>query len=194
MTVIRVNPHSVHAYGSDAQQRFDLIRTELVALVDAVVGVRYFGPNAVSFKTQAGQLSADFANQLNQGMGATADAIKASTSAIAASLGGAPVVIAVNGQPISPPAVETVDYVDVDTSALDSLQTTVDRHFTNIADNLDGHLAKLLGTDWQGNAREQAVSAVQGFTTSAKSNCAAAQQSLKSFINQQVQSVTQADR
>src|SRR5690606_22796648 len=116
VTVIRVNPQSVQAYGTDAQQRFELIRAQLVSLVDAVVGVRFYGPNAVDFKTKAGQLAADFANQLNRGMGATADAIKASTSAIAASLGGAPVVIAVNGQPITPPAVETVDYVDVDTS------------------------------------------------------------------------------
>lgn len=193
MTVIRVNPQSVQAYGTDAQQRFELIRAQLVSLVDAVVGVRFYGPNAVDFKTKAGQLAADFANQLNRGMGATADAIKASTSAIAASLGGAPVVIAVNGQPITPPAVETVDYVDVDTSALETLQTTVDRHFAVITENLDGHLQKLMTTDWQGNAREQAAGAVQSFTTSAKSNAATSQQSLKSYITQQIQSVTQAD-
>lgn len=194
MTVIRVNPQSVHAYGSDAQNRFDLIRTQLVSLVDAVVEVRFFGPNAVDFKTKSGQLAADFANQLNQGMGATADAIKASTSAIAASLGGAAVVISVNGQAITPPAVATVDYVDIDTSALDALQNTVDRHFATITENLDGHLQKLMSTDWQGNAREQAVGAVQSFTSSAKSNGTTAQQSLKTYITQQIQSVTQADR
>src|SRR3712207_7378378 len=32
MTVVRVNPQSVHAYGADAQAKFDAIRTELVSL------------------------------------------------------------------------------------------------------------------------------------------------------------------
>lgn len=194
MTVIRVNPESVRAYGADAQNKFEAIRNELVALVNAVVEVRYFGPNAVEFKTRAGQLAADFANQLNADLGAIADAIKTSTSNIAASLGGAPVVIQVNGTPIMPPAVASVDFVDVDTSALESLTGTVDRHFAFINESFEQHLAKLMGTDWAGNAREQAVSSVQSFTSSAKAKSTDAQASLNSFITNQVESVLTADR
>ena len=194
MTVIRVNPQSVHAYGTDAQAKFDAIRTELVGLVNAVTEVRYFGPNAVDFKTKAGQLAADFANKVNQDLGAIADAVRVSTSNIAASLGGAPVSISVNGAAIAAPAVATVDYVDVDTSALDALRGTVDRHFATIAALFDGHMEKLGATDWTGNAREQAVTAVRGFTSAAKSKCNEAQASLNNYISKQVTSVVTADK
>lgn len=194
MTVIRVNPQSVQQYGSDAQAKFDAIRSELVALVNAVTEVRYFGPNAVDFKTKSGQLAADFANKLNLDLGAIADAVRVSTSNIAASLGGAPVTISVNGSAIAPPAVATVDYVDVDTSALDSLRGVVDQKFATITSLFDAHLQKLQGTDWTGNAREQAVVAVQGFTNAAKTKCGEAQQSLNQYITKQVTSVTTADK
>lgn len=194
MTVVRVNPASVRDYGTDAQAKFDAIRNELVGLVNAVTEVRYFGPNAVDFKTKSGQIAADFANKLNQDLGAIADAVRVSTSNIAASLGGAPVTISVNGATISPPAVATVDYVDVDTSALDSLKGVVDRHFAAINALFDGHLQKLNGTDWTGNAREQAIAAVRTFTSAAKSKSTEAQQSLTTFITNQVQSVITADR
>ncbi|HVM07697.1 MAG TPA: hypothetical protein VM345_04480 [Acidimicrobiales bacterium] len=194
MTVIRVNPQSVRAYGTDAQAKFDAIRAELVQLVNAVTEVRYFGPNAVDFKTKSGQLAADFANKLNQDLGGIADAVRVSTSNIAASLGGQPVTISVNGSTISPPAVATVDYVDVDTSALDALRTVVDRHFSMIANLFDAHLQKLLATDWTGNAREQAVAAVRSFTTAAKAKSADAQRSLNTYISNQVQSVVTADK
>lgn len=194
MTVVRVNPQSVHAYGSDAQTKFDAIRAELVQLVSAVTEVRYFGPNAVQFKTRSGEIAADFANKLNQDLGAIADAVRVSTSNIAASLGGQPVSISVNGSPISPPAVASVDYVDVDTSALDSLRSNVDRHFSTIAALFDAHLQKLTATDWTGNAREQAITAVRTFTNAAKTKSAEAQQSLNNYISKQVQSVVTADK
>lgn len=194
MTVVRVNAQSVREYGTDAQAKFDAIRTELVGLVNAVTEVRYFGPNAVDFKTKSGQLAADFANKVNQDLGAIADAVRVSTSNIAASLGGAPVTISVNGTTIAPPAVATVDYVDVDTSALDALKSTVDRHFSAINALFDGHLQKLNGTDWTGNAREQALVAVRSFTNAAKSKSSEAQQSLTTFITKQVQSVVTADK
>lgn len=194
MTVVRVNPQSVQAYGTDAQAKFDAIRNELVGLVNAVTEVRYFGPNAVDFKTKSGQIAADFANKVNQDLGAIADAVRVSTSNIAASLGGAPLSLSVNGATIAPPAVATVDYVDVDTSALDALKAVVDRHFAAIGALFDAHLQKLVATDWTGNAREQAVGAVRAFTTAAKNKSSEAQQSLNTFITKQVQSVVTADK
>lgn len=193
MTIIRVNPASVHAYGNDAQEKFNLIREELVALVAATVEVRYFGPNAVDFKTRAGELAANFANDLNRDLGAIADAIRTSTSNIAASLGGQPVNISVNGAPITPPAVASVDFVDVDTAALQGLTATVNRHFASIGSLFDQHLSKLQGTDWEGNARNEAEGQVTRFTSSAKAKCEEAQNQLNTFIENQVNAVVTAD-
>jgi hypothetical protein len=194
MTVVRVNPTSVQAYGTDAQARFDAIRTELIALVNAVAEVHYYGPNAVEFKTRAGAMAADFANKLSADLGALADAIRTSTSNIAASLGGQPIVIQVNGATIAAPGVASVDYVDVDTSALEALTGTVNRHFAAINDAFDQHMLRLEGTDWTGNAQVQALTTVRTFTNTAKARTAEAKTDLNSFITSQVQAVVTADR
>ena len=115
MTVVRVDPQSVRDYGRQAQSIFDTMHGELVTLVNDVVAVRFFGPNAVAFKTDCGRVAADFANKLNADMGAMADAVRTSTSNIAASLGGAAITIHLDPKAITPPSPETVDYVDVDT-------------------------------------------------------------------------------
>ena len=125
MTIIRVNPESVVSYGRDAQERFDSIRNELKTLVSAVAEVRYFGPNAVSFKTNAAQLSADFANRFNRDLGGIANSIRTTTTNIAAALGGQPISISVNGTPIDVPTIANVNYVDVDLTALEGLERTV---------------------------------------------------------------------
>lgn len=194
MTLIRVEPQSVRAYGTQAQGIFDTMHGELVALVNDVVAVHYFGPNAVSFKTDAGKVAADFANKLNIDMGAMADAVRTSTSNIAASLGGAPVVISLDSKVITPPTPQTVDYVDVDTSALESLIPTVTNHFTGLRNGLTSNMGKLQATDWEGNAKIAAVDAVQGFTTAAQSKCDSAEQSITAYIQRQIESVTDADR
>ncbi len=194
MTVIRVNPESVHAYGRTAQEKFNTIHTELVALVNGVVAVRYFGPNSVAFKTQCGEIAADCANKLSADLGAIADAIKASTSNIAASLGGAPVIIAVEGATISPPSPVVVNYVDVDTAALADEVPVVQGHFTAIKTALADHLSTLVATDWEGNAKIQAVDLVSGFTGKAQASVDETQTSLVNYINDQVHSVVAADR
>lgn len=194
MTVIRVDPASVRGYGTDAQAKFEGIRTELQTLVNAVTEVRYFGPNAVDFKTQAGQMAADFANGVSQDLGSIAEAVRVITTNIASSLGGAGVSIAVNGSPINPPAVTAVDYVDVDTTALEALTSTASKHFATIDDLFDSHFSKLQSTDWVGNAKDQAVQQVQEFTSMAKSKSAEARESLVQYINNQLAAVRDADR
>lgn len=192
-TVIRVDPASVVNYGNQAQAKFEQIRSELEALVRAVVEVRYFGPNAVQFKTQAGELASTFANNLNADMGAMADAIRTSTTNIAASLGGSPIVIEVSGTPIVPPAPETVDYVDVDTAALEGLKSTVSTHFGTITGLIEDHQAAFMATDWQGNARQNAEGMVQQFTRSATTKSSEAEQALTSYITSQIEAATTAD-
>jgi len=194
MTVVRVDPQSVRSYGTQAQGIFDTMHGELVALVNDVVAVRFFGPNAVSFKTDCGRVAADFANKLNADMGAMADAVRTSTSNIAASLGGSPITIQLDSKAITPPSPETVDYVDVDTAALESLIPVVTGKFTALRSGLQDNFGRLQATDWEGNAKIAAVDAVQGFTTSAKAKCDAAEQSVTSYIQRQIEAVTSADR
>lgn len=194
MTIIRVDPASVRAYGTQAQAIFDANHAELVALVNDVVAVRFFGPNSVAFKTDAGKIAADFANKLNLDQGAMCDAVRTSTSNIAASLGGSPVTIQLDSKAITPPSPESVDYVDVDTSALEALVPVVGNHFTVLRNGLTENMNKLQATDWEGNAKISAVEAVQGFTAAGQAKCDAAEQSITSYINKQIEAVTTADR
>lgn len=194
MTLIRVNPESVRSYGRQAQAAFESMHQSLVELVDEVVAVRYFGPNAVHFKTECGRMSADFANRLHLDMGAMADAVRQSTSNIAASLGGQPIHIQIDNRPITPPAPQTVDYVDVDTAALESMVPVVGRRFAQLRQGLSTNFQRLQATDWEGNAKLAAIDAVGGFTTSAHAKCDEAEQALSAYITHQVQSVVAADR
>lgn len=194
MTLIRVEPESVRAYGREAQAIFEQMHGALVALVDDVVAVRYFGPNAVAFKSECGRVAADFANRLHADMAAMADAVRRSTSNIAAALGGEPIVIRLDPKPITPPAPQAVAYVDVDTAALEAAVPAVSRHFSALRQGLSSHVARLQATDWQGNAKLAAVDVVHQFTSSAQQKCTSAEHTLTAFIEGQVDSVTLADR
>ena len=194
MTLIRVNPESVRAYGSRAQGLFDEMHRSLVAMVDEVVAVRYFGPNAVAFKTECGRMAAEFANQLHLDLGAMADAVSRSTSNIAASLGGGPVVITVDGRTITAPAPAVGDVVDVDTSALEAQIPAVGNRFEELRSNLTRHHEALSATDWHGNAKLVAVDTVGSFTTAARSRCDEAQRSLGDHMRRQIDAVVAADR
>jgi hypothetical protein len=193
MTLIRVDPASIRSYGTVAQREFDTMTNELCRLTDDVVAVRYFGPNAVSFKTECGRLAEEFGRTLHRSMAAMAEAVRVSTSNIAASLGGAAISIELADKPISAPAPTVVDYVDVDTAALDAVITVVDRHFAAITESLRRHLAVLQATDWEGNAKQHAVSAVQALTGTASSTCQEARTRLTTYIRNQIDSVVLAD-
>jgi len=194
MTLIRVNPESVQRYGHEAQSIFDAMHGSLVGLVNEVVAVRYFGPNAVAFKSECGRLATEFANRLHIDMAAMADAVRTSTSNIAAALGGAPVVIRLDPRSIVAPSPPVVDYVDVDTAALESLVPVVGDRFESLRQGLADHLGRLQATDWEGNAKLMAIDAVSGFTASARSTCDAADQSIVAYVRSQLQAVVAADR
>ena len=194
MTLIRVNPASVQQYGREAQSAFEQMHQSLVELVDEVVAVRYFGPNAVMFKTECGRLAADFANRLHADLGAMAEAVRQSTSNIAAALAGQPLHLQVDGRAIVPPSPQVVDFVDVDTAALVALVPVVGRRFEELRQQLTTHLQRLQATDWEGNAKLMAVDAVGGFTASGRQACDASEQSLGDHIRRQVDAVVAADR
>ncbi len=194
MTHIRVNPESVRTYGREAQNIFEGMHDSLVTLVNDVVAVQYFGPNAVAFKTESGRMASEFANRLHADMGAMADAVRRSTSNIAASLGGEPIVIQLDPKPIVPATPQSVDYVDVDTAALEGLTPIVTQRFTALREGLQFNMTKLGNTDWEGNAKLSAMDSVGQFSTAARGKCDAAEQALNRYITEQVNSVVTADR
>jgi hypothetical protein len=194
MTLIRVEPESIRVYGHAAQAVFDGIHGSLVQLVNQVVAVRYFGPNAFTFKSEVGRLAADFANRLHLDMQAMSEAVRTSTTNIAAALGGSPISIHLDPRPISPPSPAAVEYVDVDTAALEALNPLVADRFEALRQGLSANVTKLQATDWQGNAKRAVVDAVARVTASARARCDAAEGAITSFVRSQLESVLAADR
>ena len=195
MSIVRVNPDSVRLYAANATEQLALCRTELETLVRSAVEVRYFGPNAVAFKTSCGQMAAEFSTALLSDLVKIADAVRTSTSNIAASLGGVPIAISVDGSPVTVPPVPPADGTfDVDVSALEALKPVVTRHLASVQSALTEHLNALSGTDWQGTAKTAAVDAVTGFTSAAQGKATSAEAEVNRFIDSQIQSVLAADR
>ncbi len=195
MSDVRVNPPSVRAYGQSAQETFGAIRTSLETLVSDAVAVDYYGPNAVDFKTKCGQLAADLANALTKDMTKIADAVKTTTSNIAASLGGGPVDIQFNGSTISPPAVPQGDEsVGANLPALEGMKATANGHFQAISEQFTNHLSSLQGTDWVGTAKENAVGAVTTFTNGAKQKIQEANTEMTTYIDKQIEQIAEANK
>ena len=194
MTLIRVEPESIRRYGHTAQAIFDGMHGSLVELVNQVVAVRYFGPNAFTFKSEVGRLAADFANRLHLDMQAMSESVRTSTTNIAAALGGSPISIRLDPRPITPPAPAAVDFVDVDTAALDALIPVVVDRFEVLRHGLSSNVTQLQATDWQGNAKRLVVEAVTRVTASARARCDTAEGAITSFVRSQLEGVLAADR
>jgi hypothetical protein len=195
VSIIRVNPESVRHYAAQATEQLGHCRTQLESLVRAAVEVRYYGPNAVTFKSECGRLAAEYSTHLLHDITAIADAVRASTSNIASSLGGTPVAIGVDGSPITVPPVPPADGTyDVDVSALEALKPVVTAHVTTVHGALTEHLNGLVATDWQGSAKAAAVDAVGRFTGVAQQRATEAESQINAFVDRQIQAVLAADR
>lgn len=195
MSNVRVNPPSVRAYGVSAQETFGSIRTSLETLVSDCVSVDYYGPNAVDFKNKCGQLASELANALTQDVGKICDAVKTTTSNIAASLGGGPVDIQFNGSPINPPAVPQGDEsVGANLPALEGMKATANTHFTAISEQFTNNLTALKNTDWVGTAKENAVGQVTSFTTQAKAKIQETNTEMNTYIDKQIEEINKANK
>ena len=191
---ITVDPNSVRAYGSAAQEIFGVIRRDLEGLVNDVVNVDYKGENAVGSKTDCGTLAAGFATALTADLRAIADAVQASTTNITRALGGAPIRIEFNGGSIAVPAVPQGDGTySADPSGLEALKGTTRARFGSINEQLDTHLSRLSSTTWTGNAKEQAVQAVTTFTNRARGKVDEATRTLTTYIDRQLEALRSAD-
>jgi hypothetical protein len=195
VSVIRVNPESVRRYATTATEHLGQCRVQLEGLVRSAVEVRYYGPNAVTFKTECGRLAAEYSTQLLHDISQIADAVGASTSNIAGSLGGAPIAIAVDGSPLTAPPVPADDgSVDVDVSALEALKPVVTAHAASVRSALADHLTDLRATDWEGSAKAAAVDAVARFTSAAQTRATEAETQINAVVDRQINSVLAADR
>jgi len=192
---VRVNPPSVRAYGTSAQETFGSIRTSLETLVSDAVSVDYYGPNAVDFKTKCGQIASGLGNALTTDMTKIADAVKSTTSNIAFALGGPPVDIQFNGAQINTPAVPAGDEsVGANLPALEGMKGTANSHFAAISTQFDNHLTSLQNTDWIGTAKENAVGAVTGFTNQAKAKVEEAKAEMTKYIDKQIEEINRANK
>jgi len=194
MTLIRVEPESIRRYGLTAQAIFDGMHGSLVDLVHQVGGVRYFGPNAFTFKSEVGRLAAEFANRLHLDMQAMAEAVRVSTTNIAAALGGSPISIHLDPRPITPQSPAAVEFVDVDTAALETLIPVVVDRFEALRHGLSTNVSQLQATDWHGNAKRVVVDAVARVSASARGRCDTAEGAITSFVHRQLEGVLAADR
>ncbi len=192
---ITLDPASIRAYGTAAQENFGRIRSELEGLVQDVLNVEYKGENAVQFKTDCGRIAGDFGTAIAADLRSIADAVRATTSNIAGALGGGPVAIEVNGAAVNVPPVPAGDGTySLDPSGLQSLKGTVQSRFGAVNEQFDAHLQRLQSTAWTGNAKEQAVQAVTQFTGRARAKMDEAKSELTGFIDRQLEDIGRADQ
>ena len=193
--IIKVDPQSIRSYAQATQGHADGIGQELKALGDGLVNVSYDGPNAHAFKSQGSQLASDFATKLSASLSDITAAVRGSTSNISQALGGATIPISLTPPSVPMPAVPPAgEIVSMDTSGLTSLITQVNGHRDAIHTHLDGHLSTLQNTDWQGNAKNTAVSQVGQLTGKAKATVNDGFDSITKFIQKQIDAVHAADR
>lgn len=196
MAVIEVDPASVLKYGDAAARQFKGMDRALKGLVDAVVQVKYYGTNAAEFKTKGSELAVEYATAMHKDMKSVSDAVQKATTAISKSLGGRVVSLPV-------PSAPTVSRVNVsrgdgteglDTSALEQLIPTVNKHFVEIERLLEEHQSAIKATRWKGNSKEAAVRAVSNFTRSAQQASRESKKALTEFISSQIRAAKAADQ
>ena len=194
MTVIKVNPESIHTYGKKAQKHFDDIRHHLQVMADEADRVPYAGNNAEKFKAETARLLSEYSKAMLKDLGTIADAIRVTTSNIAQSLGGQPITISVNGTPIVPQPVKKGDGTHLlDTERFLQLPGKLTANFDAIDNQLAIHLRSLTATVWEGKAKHDCVQLVGDFTNTAKKDTAEAKRSVIDYITKQTASAIEGD-
>jgi hypothetical protein len=190
----RVGLESVQGYPGQASAHATTITTTLNSMIKSVVEVQYFGPNAFNFKTQAGQLAEKWAEGFLTTFLNFTDAVTKSTTNISGSLGGNAVNNSFAADAIKAPAAEPDrGFVEVETTALDSLIGTVGGYFDAVRSEIDSHMRTVESLDWAGNAQQKAIGMAQQMTATLKESANTGQTSIVEFISKQITSVDEAD-
>lgn len=194
-TVIRVEPSSLMTYQGQASDAFGVVGQTLGVMVEEAGAINYKGPNAVAFKTECSRMVRDFAQSVSDDMSRIATAVAQTTSAIAGSLGGQPIMIDIPR--ITSEEVRIDDpgdgTVELDTTGLEAFDLAVAAHFATIKGQFEEHVGALSRTDWHGNAKLEAVNAVTAYTEQAKEAIDTAAKEMNTYVEAQIQATRAAD-
>jgi hypothetical protein len=117
-----------------------------------------------------------------------------STTNISGSLGGNAVNNSFAADAIKAPAAEPDrGFVEVETTALDSLIGTVGGYFDAVRSEIDSHMRTVESLDWAGNAQQKAIGMAQQMTATLKESANTGQTSIVDFISKQITTVDEAD-
>lgn len=192
---IRVNAVSIRQYAGQASSEFENARTALERMLRDAADVRYFGPNADGFKRDLTTRTTDFANQLLKQFQSIAEAVEVTTGAIAQSLGGAPVHLNLNVSPLQAPAIppSPADIFELDTAGLDAVNASSKAQLEIVKNAIASNQRALVATDWFGDAKQAAVSAVLKATQSAQAAAEEASADITKYIAEQIRIVKSQD-
>lgn len=192
MTIIKVVPSEVAAYGRNATARFGEIVDQLQALSTMVDDVQFEGESASRFRTETNTLVADFNRQIHGAMTGMINNVQAAVGAIQSSMQGTPVTMEVPPPtPVTEADTRTTEDSEMDTDALSGLD--VEGPFQAITDSFAQHQSDLGNVTWLGNQGDAARDAVQQLTTEATTVCSTYAGEFRKVIDAQVAATMQAD-
>ena len=154
------------AYGKRLNTNADSITTEANGLIADVTNVDYHGTNAFKLKTDANNMSEQFAKDMFQRRLTLSSNVSKATSSISGSLGGQAVTIDLGNNSVTMLDPKPDDGIQIaDPTALTSLVTTVQGRFDRIRTAIDAtkDLPENSRTGWMGAARNTCEQTVGQF-------------------------------
>lgn len=191
-----VNPPEIMAYGRRLNSNIDTITTEANGLIADVTNVDYHGSNAFKLKTDANNMTEQFAKDLFQRVSTLSTNVSKATSSISGALGGQPVTIDLENNTITMLDVKPDDGVQIaDPTALTTLISSVQARFERIrtAINATKQLPENSRTGWMGAARNTCEQTVGQFATNAVTATNNAEQQLVDYLTKQRDLVVESD-
>jgi hypothetical protein len=191
-----VNPQEVQAYGKRLNTNIDSITTEANGLIADVTNVDYHGANAFKLKTDANNMTEQFAKDMFQRVSTLSSNVASATTSISGALGGQPVTIDLGNNSVTMLDVKPDDGIQIaDPSALTSLVSTVQGRFERIrtAINATKNLPENSRTGWMGAARNSCEQSVGQFASNAVTATNNAEQQLVDYLTKQRDLVVESD-
>jgi len=191
-----VNPPEILAYGKRLNTNIDTITTEANGLIADVTNVDYHGSNAFKLKTDANNMTEQFAKDLFQRVSTLSTNVSKATSSISGALGGQPVTIDLANNSVTMLDVKPDDGIQIaDPSALTTLISTVQSRFERIrtAINATKQLPENSRTGWMGAARNTCEQTVGQFASNAVTATNNAEQQLVDYLTKQRDLVVESD-
>jgi len=191
-----VNPPEILAYGKRLNTNIDSITTEANGLIADVTNVDYHGTNAFKLKTDANNMTEQFAKDMFQRVSTLSSNVASATTSISGALGGHSVTINLENNSVTMLDVKPDDGIQIaDPSALSSLVSAVQGRFERIrtAINATKNLPENSRTGWMGAARNTCEQTVGQFASNAVTATNNAEQQLVNYLTKQRDLVVESD-